>query len=73
MARIGHRQKEILDLIPAHDGATITKTQVVDELDNYFYGGPNHLQAVLARMVKSGLLVRVKRGVYKRGKVAIGS
>ena len=35
---------------------------------NYFYNGKKHVNDNLARLVKSGDIVRVKRGLYMRGR-----
>lgn len=50
-------------------GGTITKREVVEMYGRcYFYNGEKHLGDILSRMVKSGLLIREKPGVFKVGK-----
>lgn len=52
-----------------HNGGTITKKQVVESYRHcYFHNGAKHLGDILSRMVKSGLLIREKPGVFKMGK-----
>ena len=50
-------------------GGTITKKEIVEMYGRcYFYNGAKHLGDILSRMVKSGLLIREKPGVFKVGK-----
>ena len=59
-------QREILTIINAF-GGTATKAQIVDNLDWYYHNGEKHIGGRLSRMVNSGLLVRVKPGVFRIG------
>lgn len=50
-------------------GGTITKKEIVEMYEHlYFCNGDKHLGDILSRMVKSGLLIREKPGVFKVGK-----
>lgn len=46
-------------------GGTITKKEIVEMYGGQYHcGADNHLGAMLSRMVKSGLLIREKPGVF---------
>ena len=50
-------------------GGTITKKEIVEMYEHlYFCNAEKHLGDILSRMVKSGLLIREKPGVFKAGK-----
>jgi hypothetical protein len=50
-------------------GGTITKKDAVRLIgDGYYHNAEKYVGEVLATMVKSGLIVRVKMGHYKLGK-----
>ena len=59
-------QREILSVMQK-SGGTATKAQIVDNLDWYYHNGEKHIGGRLSRMVNSGLLVRVKPGVFRIG------
>lgn len=59
-------QREILSVMQK-SGGTATKAEIVAELDCYFCNGEKHIGGRLSRMVNSGLLVRVKPGVFRIG------
>jgi|TARA_Y100000310_G_scaffold127848_3_gene127000 fatty acid-binding protein DegV len=44
----------------------VKKSDIVDEFDSWYYNGASHyIGDTLTRMVKSGCVERVKRGVYR--------
>lgn len=50
-------------------GGTITKKEIVEMYGRcYYHNGAKHLGDILSRMVKSGLLIREKPGIFKVGK-----
>ena len=58
------KQKKIIDLANKQ-GGTVTKREAVLELkDDYFHDPDRYIGMVLTRMVNSGMLVRLKHGVY---------
>jgi len=58
-------QKKIIDLAN-RQGGTVTKREAVLELrGDYFHDPERYIGMVLTRMVNSGLLVRLKHGVFK--------
>lgn len=60
----GH-QGPILDFIKM-SGGECTKAQIVDKFGRHYYcGAENHIGAILCRMCKSGIIQRIKKGVYR--------
>ena len=60
-------QKQIMAILQAN-GGEVTKAQVVESIGgNYYCNGDKHVGDRLSRMVKSGMLIRVKPGVFKIG------
>ena len=58
-------QKAIINKAKENDGQ-ITKKEAVELIGgNYYCNAGKHVGDVLTRMVKSGLLERIKIGVYK--------
>jgi len=50
------------------NGGEVTKAQVVEAIGgNYYCHGDKHVGDRLSRMVKSGMLIRVKPGLFKIG------
>lgn len=50
-------------------GGIITKKEIVAMYgSHYYHNGAKHLGDILGRMVKNGLLIREKVGVYRVGK-----
>ncbi len=61
-------QKEIMVFV-IHQGGSVTKKQVVSAFGRQYYcNGEKHVGDRLSRMVKSGLLIRIKPGVFEAGK-----
>lgn len=60
------QQRNILRAAAAN-GGTITKREVADMSGSYFCNADKHLGAILSRMVKSGLLKRIRPGVFEIG------
>lgn len=58
-------QKEILNFVRQRGEAT--KAEICKISDRYFCNGSKHVGERLSRMVKSGMLIRVKNGVYRLG------
>ena len=44
-----------------------TKREITAIADHYYCNGEKHVGDRLSRMVKAGLLIRVKKGVFKPG------
>ncbi|MEZ7496489.1 hypothetical protein QO206_13405 [Leeuwenhoekiella aequorea] len=63
-----NRQAEILEVFP--DAETIlSKSEIIERGQiRYYFNTEKHVGETLSRMVKNGILVRVKKGYYKRGK-----
>lgn len=51
-----------------HDNGGITKAQAMGLINTHYCNGEKHVGDCLSRMVKSGLLIRVKPGVFITGK-----
>lgn len=46
-----------------------TKSQIVHKFNSwYYFNSSKHIGEILSRMVNTGLLIRIKKGVFKRGK-----
>lgn len=70
---LSSKRKAIIEYCLAN-GKEITKSQAVSVIGGtYYYNGDKHTGDVLGRMVKAGLLERVKKGRYKlcEGKTAV--
>ena len=62
--KIHQKRRVILDM--ARKSETITKKQVVKALGyTYYANASKHLGDILSRMVNSGLLHRLKPGIFK--------
>lgn len=61
------KQRTIISYCHAHDGK-ITKKEAMTLIDDHYYNGDKHVGEVLSRMVKAGLLIRVKPGHFTIGK-----
>ena len=64
------KQRDILKLF--RPGLEVTKQAIVDVYGDYYYhNGEKYIGEILGRMVKCGLIERVKPGVFRLGKVAL--
>ena len=62
---ISDKQKQILSFASNNDG-NISKSQAVELIGSCYYcNEKKHVGDVLSRMVKSGLLTRIKNGNFK--------
>lgn len=59
------KQKEILKYLSTVEKATLTEIYKAVPF-GYYYNGHKHLGDMLARMVKSRKIERIKKGVFKR-------
>lgn len=58
------RQKEVLNAFK--EGEVLSKNQIKERSGiSYYYNTDKHLGDVLSRMVKNGLLIRIKKGYYQ--------
>lgn len=58
-------QRTIYDFVRAKGEAT--KKEITEIADHYYCNGEKHIGDRLSRMVNAGLLIRVKKGVFKPG------
>jgi hypothetical protein len=61
------KQKKVINFCH-QNGGNITKKQAMELIDDYYYNGAKWVGDVLSRMVKAGMLTRVKPGTFKTGK-----
>lgn len=61
--KLTHKQRKIVEYARQNDN-TITKKQAC-KLIPFYINTEKHVGDILSRMVKSGMLIRVKLGVYK--------
>jgi len=59
------KQQAVLEF--CYKNGEITKQQAMSLINDYYYNGAKHVGDVLSRMVNSGLLKRVKPGVFQLG------
>jgi predicted transcriptional regulator of viral defense system len=57
-------QRAIINIAKANEGIVTTKAAIDALGHQYYYNAPLHVGESLSRMVKSGILKRVKRGSY---------
>jgi len=63
--RLTTSQKKVLQLAQNMDGMVVSST-IVEALGGQYYSNPEkHVGDIVSRMVKSGLLIRVKPGVFR--------
>lgn len=63
---ISGKQRTILKHL--QDNRQISKKEAVELLKHYYYyNASKHVGDILTRMVRKGILKRVRRGVYERG------
>lgn len=62
------RFKDVLKFINGDKTSEFTKKEIMEGAGlNYYHNSSKHAGDVLSRMVKSGLLIRVRKGVFKLG------
>lgn len=62
------RRKDVLKFFNGDRTKEYTKAEIIKGAGlYYYYNGDKHAGDVLSRMVKSGLLIRVKKGLFKLG------
>lgn len=63
---MGWKRDEILRMAASNPDRTISKREINEALSGYYYfNGDKHLGNIVSRLVSSGHLIRIKRGVYK--------
>ena len=63
-----NRQAEILETFPNKE-TILSKKEIIERGQiRYYFNTEKHVGDTLSRMVKNGLLVRVKKGYYKLNK-----
>lgn len=67
LIKLTWKQKKVLSFINESESKQITKKEAMQLIDDHYCNGEKHVGETLSRMVKSGLLVRVKKGVFKTG------
>lgn len=60
------KQRAVLEFCQKN-GGQITKEQAMQLIDTHYAHGAKHVGDCIGRMIKSGLLIRVKRGVFQAG------
>lgn len=63
------KRKQILAAFAADPDKVLTSQQIYSSVDTHEFYRPSHLSKIITRMVKSGHLVRVKKGLYKLGTI----
>lgn len=58
------KQKKIIDLANMQGGTFTKQDAVLKFKDDYFHNPERYVGMVITRMVNSGMLVRLKPGVY---------
>ncbi len=61
------KQKTVLEFAWQNNGK-ITKADAMKLINTHFCNGDKHVGDTLARMVKAGLLIRIKPGHFEVGK-----
>lgn len=62
------RQKDVLFFFNGDKTKELTKAEIIKGAGLYYYhNGNKHAGDVLSRMVKRGLLIRVRKGVFRLG------
>lgn len=60
------KQKIIVEFCLSNNNAC-TKKDAMNLIDTHYCNGEKHVGEVLSRMVKAGILVRIKPGYFKLG------
>lgn len=61
------KQKKVIEFCRNNDNR-ITKKQAMELINTHYHNGEKHVGDALSRMVKAGLLIREKPGVFLLGK-----
>lgn len=62
------RRKDVLQFFNGDKSKEYTKAEIIKGAGLYYYhNGNKHAGDVLSRLVKSGFLIRVKKGTFKLG------
>lgn len=61
------KQKAVINYCLSH-GNRITKKEAMTIIDDHYANGDKHVGETLSRMVKAGMLIREKPGVFLLGK-----
>lgn len=62
------KQKEIFQLFEGDRNKILSKGEISHKVSfGYYANGSKHIGAILSRMVKSNLLVRIKPGYFRLG------
>ena len=64
------KRKQILAAFAADPDKVLTSQQIYSSVDTHEFYRPSHLSKILTRMVKSGHLIRIKKGLYKLGPIS---
>lgn len=68
MGLTGDRQKEVLACFNGDKELQLSKKEIIEKARLYYYHNTDkHAGDVLSRMVNSGLLRRISKGVYSLG------
>lgn len=60
------KQKKVVDFA-LKNGGEVTKKQAMELINTHYHNGDKHVGEALSRMVKAGLLIRIKPGYFKLG------
>jgi hypothetical protein len=64
------RSDQILAIVDAAQGGRVSKATIVAKLGRYYYhNAAFHLGNVISRLIKTGKLERVAKGIYQRRQV----
>lgn len=64
---LSDKQKKVIEFCLSNNN-TISKKQAMGLINTHYCNGEKHVGEVLSRMVKQGLLVRIKPGHFQLGK-----
>lgn len=59
-------QSYILELLSKNESGTITKKECCEKI-RYYHNTEHYVGQTLSSMVKQGMLIRIKPGIFKRG------